>query len=483
LETSLDSSVSSEETTNVAELVVAEPATVQTMAEALPVRWNPFNRILFRIAFIYFFIFCFMYGNGSIFSVFPFVGQYLDKWMTWPFHQAALWVGHRYFHLSGLFGTFHPTGSGDTALDWVLQLLYASTAVVGGLAWTAISGLWGIRGNRRVEYSILYAWLRFAVRMSVGFFMLTYGFAKVFPLQMAPVSIGILNEPVGQMSPQTMLWAMLGLNPLYEIVCGAAEVLGGVLLLFRRTALAGTLLSAFVMTNVLLYNMFFDVPVKLFAANLLLAELFLILPDAKSLFGYFWLHTPSAPGGVWVPPLKRKGFRIATLTVEIVLCVGFLGLLPFGLNQRWQQVRAANAATSPLLGAWHVDAAHPATGAFITGEGLPTTDLYVDTVIRAFRRSSNLQLWRTTLKIDDKAHTIRIGYFGGSFFVYAYQMPDANHLVLVSQPPKADPQTKLDPKAKPFVSDTVTLTRTPIPAHYPLLDRGFHWVNEWGFER
>jgi hypothetical protein len=480
LETSLDAPVSSEETTNVAEPVIDGSNNEDLMALAQPIRWNPFNRVLFRIAFVYFSIFCFMYGNGSIFSVFPIVGSYFDQWMTWPFHQAALWVGHHVFHLSGWVGTFHPTGSGDTALDWVLQLLYVTTAVVGGLLWTAISA---IRGHRRVEYAVLYAWLRFFVRMTVGFFMVNYGFAKVFPLQMAPVSIGILNEPVGQMSPMTMLWAMLGLNPVYEMVCGAAEVLGGVLVLFRRTALAGTLLSAFVMTNVLRFKRFFDVPVKLFAANLLLAELFLILPDVRSLLGFFWLHKPSAPGGVWVPPFKRRGFRIATLVVEIVLSIGFLGLLPFGMNQYWQQVRASRGAKSPLLGSWHVDPTHAATGAFLTAEGLPATDLYIDTVMRAFTRSSDLTLWRTGLKVDDKAHTIGIGHLGVPPVVYQYQMPDANHLVLVSTAPKADAKVTPDPKARPFVAETVTLTRTPVPTHYPLLDRGFHWVNEWGLER
>jgi len=29
----------------------------------------------------------------------------------------------------------------------------------------------------------------------------------------------------------------------------------------------------------------------------------------------------------------------------------------------------------------------------------------------------------------------------------------------------------------------LTLTRTSIPNHYPLLDRGFHFVNQWGLER
>ncbi len=30
---------------------------------------------------------------------------------------------------------------------------------------------------------------------------------------------------------------------------------------------------------------------------------------------------------------------------------------------------------------------------------------------------------------------------------------------------------------------TLHLTRVPLPASSPLLDRGFHWVNEWSLER
>ena len=29
----------------------------------------------------------------------------------------------------------------------------------------------------------------------------------------------------------------------------------------------------------------------------------------------------------------------------------------------------------------------------------------------------------------------------------------------------------------------ITLTRTPTPARYPLLERGFHFISEWRYER
>ena len=292
-------------------------------------------------------------------------------------------------------------------------------------------------------------------------------------MQMAPISIGILNEPVGNMSPMTFLWALIGMNPGYEIICGAAEVIGGVLILFRRTALVGALLSAFVMANVLLYNMFFDVPVKLFAGNLLLALLFITLPDVQPLFRFFWLHQPAAPVGVWVPPASRRQFRIATRVVELIFVATFLIWMPIGnyigLRGYWKELRVPNA----LLGAWKVDTAH--TSGLESPEHEAITDLYVDDSVRAFSRSTGGALWRTNMKPDPAKHTMRIGIYVNDPVLYALQMPDNDHAVLTAIPP----EDKKSDAAKKFKPSTVVLTRVPVPAHYPLLDRGFHWVNEW----
>ncbi|GGH16580.1 hypothetical protein [Silvibacterium dinghuense] len=444
--------------------------------------WHSAARILFRVAFVYFFLFCFCYGNGTIFSIFPVIGNFLYRWLTWPFNTLAEWTGQHVFHLTGIGSHWHPTGSGDTTMNYLVDGLFVLAAVAGGLIWTLISEL---RGRRR-EYRTLHAWLRFALRLTCGFFMLNYGLAKLYPMQMAPVSIAILNEPVGNMSPMTMLWALIGLNPVYEMICGAAEVIGGILLMFRRTALAGALISAFVITNVLLYNLFFDVPVKLFAANLLLALVYLILPDVPPLWNFFIRHRPSAPQADWAPPAHTKAARISLRITEIVFILTFLVVFPILMGMGFFQSRKAAAVPTPLLGAWHLDADHPASGAFITPEKQPVSDLYIDSAVRAFMRGPDGELWRTHLNIDPKAHTVHIRCYTNGEVNYAWSEPDPNHLVLTTVPPpapKADSKKKDQKPAPAFTPETLTLTRVPVPAHYPLLERGFHWVNQWGLER
>ena len=198
--------------------------------------------------------------------------------------------------------------------------------------WTALAELRS-PARRSLAYPRLFFWFRLIIRLTLGVAMLNYGFAKVFPLQMSPPSLAVLNEPLGNTSPMTLLWTLIGLNPVYEIICGAAELSAGMLILFRRTGLLGELLTAFLTTNIVLYNFCYDVPVKIYAAHLLLMSIALIVPDMPALFNFFFLHRPSKPVDGWVKPARRYGLRAETITAIAVL---LLAALPhvFGQHMR-----------------------------------------------------------------------------------------------------------------------------------------------------
>jgi hypothetical protein len=167
--------------------------------------------------------------------------------------------------------------------------------------------------------------------------------------------------------------------------------------------------------------------------------------------------------------------------------VSFLIVRPIFMGIGWHQFQVALRTPSPLIGAWHLDAAHQATGAFIDPKGLPITDLYVLPGNQAYSRSTDGQLWITMFNPNSKEHTVRIRcYFIGAPTNYAWQLSDPDHLVLTSVPPeapKADSKEKSSKPAVPFKPAVLSLTRIPTPTHYPLLERGFHLVNEWRYER
>ena len=292
--------------------VDAATAEVALAADGQDHGWSAGLRVGFRFAFCYLTGYCLLNGNATMLEAIPVWGEKVQEFFAGSLVYPAQYLAQHVFHVAPPGDKIHLTGSGDTAIAWIAHLVLLVAALVAGAVWSALD-------RRRRHYQTLLAWLRFLIRLTLGFGMVTYGLLKVFPLQMPAPSMISLSEPLGMHSPMAVLWNFIGMNPVYETICGGAELLGGLLLLFRRTALLGALLTAFVVTNVLLYNLCFDVPVKLYAGHLLLLALFVTLPDVRQLYRFFWLHQAAAPTGVWVPPARRAWFRRATIGIEVGL--------------------------------------------------------------------------------------------------------------------------------------------------------------------
>jgi hypothetical protein len=425
------------------------------------VRWSLPAKLGFRFSFVYLMLYMFCNGNVTVFTVlqpFPVIDQFIGTVLWTPLATLTQWWAVRALHLTGIAATWHRDGSGDTLLNYLLCVTFAGIAL-------AATALWSVLDRRRAHYQGLYAWLRFFLRLNVGMGMLQYGFYKVYPIQMQPPNLAVLNEPVGQMSPMTMLWTMLGYSPIYERVCGAAEVMGGLLILFRRTALAGALISAFVMINVLLYNIFFDVPVKLYAAHVLLMALFVMLPDVVPMWDFFVMEKDARLRGVWVPPAKRARMQKAMWWIEGIFLAGaVLGYIKFDGDR--YKAYTDSVRSSPLIGLWALDAGSSMPK---TVGGVPWNEISIDNLTRGMARSTDGQLWRMYLSDDEKAHTLgMVSRGGGGAVKYTWQTPDANHMVLttVGQPVMV-----------------LEFHRVPTPKEYPLLTRGFHMISEWGYER
>lgn len=437
--------------------------------EALPapIHWNPLLRIGFRFCFCYFLIWIVCNGNAGIWTVVPHWGDRLNQWFHWPLGMVAALVARHVLHLPANESTWIPTGSGDTALDWVQAGVFVSIALVAAAVWSVLD-------RRRREYQVLLAWLIFLLRLSVATAMLIYGFVKFFPLQMGPPLLITLAEPVGQMSPMNLLWTMIGSAPHYEMICGVTEIGCGVLLLVRRTALAGAILTVFVTTNIVLYNFFFDVPVKLFSLHLLLGAAFCVLPNTKPLFRFFFQHLPAAPSAVWVPPSERRPFRIATLAVEMIFLLLVGGqMLQNGL-EGYTHVYGNEDIHSPLQGGWTITEA----GSRRTAEPLfhNMQQIYID---RPLGKNSYLAVSKglpdlragMPITIDAAKHQIEMpGPPNDHVFAFAAHGNDQVTLTGLS-------------KSGSGTGTVIVLQRIALPKHWPLLTRGFHLVSQSPYER
>lgn len=166
------------------------------------------------------------------------------------------------------------SGSGDKTFDWVLAFSVLSAAALG-------TGIWSALDRRRGNYITLHKWFYLFLRFAVASEMLLYGTVKVVPLQMPYPFLARLVEPFGNFSPMGVLWYSVGAAPAYEMFVGAAEMLGGILLIFPRTTTLGALICLADTTEVFVLNMTYDVPVKLFGFHLVLMTLVLLAPPAS----------------------------------------------------------------------------------------------------------------------------------------------------------------------------------------------------------
>jgi hypothetical protein len=449
---------------------IPESDSPDTAPDAAP-RWSVFTRVAFRFAFCYLGGYCIFNGNATVLDALPVIGRPIQDLFAQAFLQPAQFLAGHLFHVPPPGNHLHPTGSGDTAIDWIAVLILLCASILATAIWSTLD-------RRRPNYRTLSAWLRFLIRLTVAMGMVIYGMNKVFPMQMEPPTVSDLSLPMGMHSPMSLLWLFIGFNPLYEMICGAAELLGGLLLLFRRTALAGALFSAFVVSNVLLYNLFFDVPVKLYAGHLLLLSLFLILPDARALFRFFWLHQPAAPTGAWVPPTNRRWFRRTTVGVEIAFAALALGQMMIYMGTAWHRRHIRLTAPCPLCGAWHIDTANLlGANGVATPHSLPTSDgrtaveLDINDRTLAVLRDTADEL--TYIPLDDAAPdgTLKLLPHGKPKIVYAVTRTDATHITLT---PTGD---------QAHIASILTLTLISPPGGYPLMNRGFHWVSEYPYTR
>src|SRR5262249_24545008 len=160
-------------------------------------------------------------------------------------------------------------------------------AAVVALLWSALAGVTTAESRLayrpsaylRIAYPRLWELLRIYVRYALALILIGYGLAKVVKTQFqAPSGVRLL-EPFGQSSPMGLLWTFMGFSTAYTFFAGASEVLGGVLLLWRRTTTLGAMVSAAVLFHIVMLNFCYDVPVKLYSAHLFLMAVLLLLPD------------------------------------------------------------------------------------------------------------------------------------------------------------------------------------------------------------
>ncbi len=398
-------------------------------------------------------------------ALIPGLGDFGERLAMLLKHGAA-WVGR---HVLGITREIPVglTGSSDTTADWIRVAIFLGFAAL-------VAAGWSVAAHRTRWDAIAGRWSRIGLRYVLGAAMLTYGFMKLIPpTQFPEISLSQLTAPIGEASPQGLLWRFMGFSPVYVAFLGAGEVVAGALLFFRRTTLAGALVTAAIMANVVLLNLSYDVPVKLYSAHLLLMAAWLAWPDLPRLANLLLLNRPVpavVDDSAWPGPSARR----LALGLRLVVFAG-IAWQALGTQLATGAKEADQFGVTPpeLRGIWQVES--------FRRDGAPVPPLATD-----------LTRWHTLIFGDYRAVLARRldGKRAAFWFVRhdpttgAYQFENPGNggpplPVAIILP--GDGRMLLALTQKDAALE-VALKRVD-EREFTLLKRGFHWITETSFNR
>ena len=137
---------------------------------------------------------------------------------------------------------------------------------------------------KNLDYDKWYYWLRVLLRYRLALAAISYGFIKLFPLQMPYPSLGNLHTAYGDFLPWKIYFHTTAIAPPFEIFLGSVELLSGLLLLSRKTTTFGAGILAGYYGNVFASNIAYSMGYEAYTLQLTIFAVVLFLYDAPRLY-------------------------------------------------------------------------------------------------------------------------------------------------------------------------------------------------------
>ena len=309
-------------------------------------RWRLGTRIAFRFAFTYFLLYT-VYIPFHFLPIPP-LPQILDSYNS-LWNMIVHWVSNQVLHLQHDFtwGYLNTTGgSKDTTYVYVQVLCYVVIAAVATVIWSLLD-------RNRPNYEPMHKWFLVYLRLVLAATMIPYGAVKIFPLQFPAPSLSKLLQTYGDSSPMGLMWTFMGASRSYSFFGGATELLAGMLLVIPRLATLGALVCIGVMSNVLMLNLGYDIPVKLGSIHLLLMAGFVVAPDLKRLVDFFVFNRRVEPA-VARPLFRSKWLNRSAVALQVAFGVVLMSYNLYHSDHAVKQLAEFREKT-PLYGIWSVD--------------------------------------------------------------------------------------------------------------------------------
>jgi hypothetical protein len=195
-------------------------------------------------------------------------------------------------------------------------------------------------------------------RYVTSFFLLLYGFAKLNGSQFT-ILASELDRPMGQVSGFWLTWYYFGYSPIYGNFIALAQVLAGILLMFRKTTLLGSCIAFPVVTNIIMVDVFYAIDIGALLVALLMegALITIFIMHRKELIDLFW----SGQNSLFPSSASRRVVGVGKYAVRLSMVVlmatftywvaNYNNRFPTFLDGTWDvvQVSANQEAETPSM--------------------------------------------------------------------------------------------------------------------------------------
>jgi hypothetical protein len=268
-------------------------------------RWTGRQKLAFRLLFV-------IGGGLLLLSVYGNIGLG-SLWYITGIWWALAQIGSYLVRGEGVEVVL--ASGGDQLWMWCMHLGWIVVSLVIVAIWTTLA-----RKRNRPNYRSLAGLLEIFARYGLAISMVYYGVAKAIPTQMGFMQLPAHQlQLTGDTSLFNTLWGFMGASDGYSIVTGLIELAAGLLLLFRKTSLVGAGLAIVATTQVAILDLFYDVPVKIVAWELLVISVALTARYWRPLLAVAFNRGGAQPvAALPVAGAQRTWLRITGYTVKSV---------------------------------------------------------------------------------------------------------------------------------------------------------------------
>lgn len=160
----------------------------------------------------------------------------------------------------------------------------------------------------------------------VVFAMFAYGFGKIVQFSGTMPT----HQTVAEMTGMELMWSFYGYSKPFVVTLGILEILGGILMLIKRTRMIGCLFLSTILMNVILQDIFYNVNQGALKAAIIYQVLILII---------LWFNKAQLLNAIKILTSTKifndsKRFFFIKIILSIILFV-ILRILEFYITTKW----------------------------------------------------------------------------------------------------------------------------------------------------